>query len=347
VNVTPFDLASCPGVAAGTARATRAALAIIASCPRRWPFDLPSIGSSRLAIAGVGPVDLGRHGVELGVLIGTDLARLSIDGVLAGRLVDAVLAGRGASSTPRALGPAERGVLVGLIGGAFAGLGWVIRADPGPRPAPDSVPILFHLETPAGSGSLRLDVPAGASAGLAEPTQAWRARVAQLPVAAAIEIAATRLAASAVAGLEAGDAIVFDGVPATAFADDSAWRGQLVIRGDKDRYFAPIGIDVDGKLTLADVFSVMEEGDMDATGSGSKIDATTVITAAPIEVVAELGRVTLRGEELLGLTPGAVFPLGAQRRGISLRVGGERWAEGEIVNVDGELGVRVTRLVNR
>jgi flagellar motor switch/type III secretory pathway protein FliN len=28
-----------------------------------------------------------------------------------------------------------------------------------------------------------------------------------------------------------------------------------------------------------------------------------------------------------------------------LRAGGEIWAEGELVNVDGELGVRVTRLL--
>jgi flagellar motor switch/type III secretory pathway protein FliN len=32
---------------------------------------------------------------------------------------------------------------------------------------------------------------------------------------------------------------------------------------------------------------------------------------------------------------------------VSLRVGGEIWAEGEIVDVDGELGVRVIRIVNR
>jgi flagellar motor switch/type III secretory pathway protein FliN len=29
---------------------------------------------------------------------------------------------------------------------------------------------------------------------------------------------------------------------------------------------------------------------------------------------------------------------------VVLRVGGELWAEGELVNVDGELGVRVTAL---
>ena len=75
----------------------------------------------------------------------------------------------------------------------------------------------------------------------------------------------------------------------------------------------------------------------------SETTATDVLTAVPVEVVAELGRVRLRGEEVLGLAPGAVltFDGGA----VSLRVGGERWAEGEIVDVDGALGVRVTRLL--
>jgi flagellar motor switch/type III secretory pathway protein FliN len=64
-------------------------------------------------------------------------------------------------------------------------------------------------------------------------------------------------------------------------------------------------------------------------------------------VVAELGRITLRGEELLGLAPGAVLRLAAGRRTVSLRAGGELWAEGEIVDVEGELGVRVTRVLSR
>jgi flagellar motor switch/type III secretory pathway protein FliN len=71
--------------------------------------------------------------------------------------------------------------------------------------------------------------------------------------------------------------------------------------------------------------------------------AAEALAAAPIEVVAELGRVTLRGDEVLGLAPGAVLALGRVGASpVSLRVGGELWAEGELVDVDGELGVRVT-----
>ena len=83
------------------------------------------------------------------------------------------------------------------------------------------------------------------------------------------------------------------------------------------------------------------------SASDSNTDTTTVLAAATIEVVAEIGRIALRGDEVLGLVPGAVLAVGNGRTGVSLRVGGEIWADGEIVDIDGELGVRVTRLVNR
>jgi flagellar motor switch/type III secretory pathway protein FliN len=81
--------------------------------------------------------------------------------------------------------------------------------------------------------------------------------------------------------------------------------------------------------------------------SGPTQMATAALAAAPIEVTAELARLTLRGEELLGLAPGVVLTVGAERvRAVVLRAGGEIWAEGELVDVEGELGVRVTRLLH-
>jgi type III secretion protein Q len=80
--------------------------------------------------------------------------------------------------------------------------------------------------------------------------------------------------------------------------------------------------------------------------SGPTEKAGAVLAAAPIEVVVELARITLRGDEVLGLAPGVVLTVAADRRqAIALRVGGAIWAEGELVDVEGELGVRVTRLL--
>ncbi len=56
----------------------------------------------------------------------------------------------------------------------------------------------------------------------------------------------------------------------------------------------------------------------------------------------ELCRVELPLAELARLAPGAVLPLAIDRRGrVTLRAGEQAVARGELVEVDGALGVRV------
>jgi type III secretion system YscQ/HrcQ family protein len=153
----------------------------------------------------------------------------------------------------------------------------------------------------------------------------------------------TRLPAAEAAALATGDALVFDGVPAGGYGLAAPWPGTLVIGRRAAGHAAPIRVDAGGGMTLLGGFRrSRQEIDMEPTET---TDLTTVLAAAPIEVVAELGRITLRGDELLGLAPGAVFSLQGGRGAVALRIGGELLAEGEIVDVDGELGVRVLRVV--
>jgi flagellar motor switch protein FliM len=65
----------------------------------------------------------------------------------------------------------------------------------------------------------------------------------------------------------------------------------------------------------------------------------------PVEVVCELGRVTMTGRELLEMGPGAVIPVGRPLAGpVDLTVGGRVVARGELVDVEGEVGVRIIQL---
>ena len=65
----------------------------------------------------------------------------------------------------------------------------------------------------------------------------------------------------------------------------------------------------------------------------------------PVEVVCELGRVTMTGREVLELRPGAVIPVGRPLAGpVDLTVGGRVVARGELVDVEGEIGVRITQI---
>jgi flagellar motor switch/type III secretory pathway protein FliN len=65
----------------------------------------------------------------------------------------------------------------------------------------------------------------------------------------------------------------------------------------------------------------------------------------PLAIVA--GDVTMSARALLELTPGQVLSLGRSLGGpVELRAGGRCLARGELVEVDGELGVRITELVD-
>jgi flagellar motor switch/type III secretory pathway protein FliN len=349
VTADRLELEALPRVPAREARAMRELLPALVALPRSWQADLPALGTARVVLAGVRP-SANEERMVFAVTSGAGPGRLSVDASFGARLVDAALGGRAALRAPRPLGPAERGVLAGLLGAGLEPLGVAIEigsAQPRLGKVGGAAAITFTIETQAGDGVVALEL-----GGPLPPVRVdggrLRTRAAQLPIVARVELAVTHLPAAEVVGLAPGDAVVFDGVPSSGFGREAAWPGALVI-GARQRghagHAAPIHVDGGGELTVVGGFRARrEEIDMEPTGT---TDVTTVLAAAPIEVVAELGRITLRGDEILGLAPGAVFSLPGGRGGVSLRVGGELYAEGEIVDVDGELGVRVLRVVAR
>jgi flagellar motor switch/type III secretory pathway protein FliN len=200
-----------------------------------------------------------------------------------------------------------------------------------------------------------VELPARWLAAIAPSTAPGRLEA--LEVEARIELARTRLRADELAGLVAGDAVVFDGEP--AFLGEERAVVQVVVGA----YAARGRIRVDGRVELQDELRPipapsargglvdgrgLEEVTMEKRSGNEEtttrtVDVGAVLAAASIEVVAELGRVVLRGDEVAGLGPGAVLTLGRVGASpVALRVGGDIWAEGELVDVDGELGVRVT-----
>jgi flagellar motor switch protein FliM len=70
-----------------------------------------------------------------------------------------------------------------------------------------------------------------------------------------------------------------------------------------------------------------------------------MLASAPLEVVAEVGELILRADELIALQKGSVISLRRPRSTlVELKIADRVWARGELVDVDGELGVRVTEL---
>ena len=354
MNVAPFDLGRCPSVRAADAEATRVALRVLSMLPPRWRVDLPPLDSVTVTMAGpdfeIRPSDSPdpTDSIVLPIARGTEVGRLTLASSFAARLIDTALGARGTFSSARALGPAERGVLVALVAPLFDIIGWSLGLGPAPPRTGVRARLALRIEGAFGSGVLGLDLSASASAS----GDHWRARAGALPVVARVEIARTEIDAASLVGLAPGDALVFDGRPGSDFLADGAlepWQARLAIGA----YVAPLQIDPDGGLEMAGDFqmtgtpiertvAIDREGAMDVSGPTEK--ATSALAAAPIEVVAELARITLRGDEVLGLQPGVVLTVAVDRRqAIALRIGGEIWAEGELVDVDGQLGVRVTR----
>ena len=359
MRTSPFDLRDCPPVAAAEARATRAIAQKLAALPRSWQTEIPPFGAATLVVAGIDRAPTSSEAIVLAIVRGNARGRLSVGQPFAARLVDAALGGRGVFAAARALGPAERGVLVALIAPLLDAVGWSIDLAPAPESGVGSsgYAIAVNVEGPFGAGVLWLDLPAAGGAvapAAGSASGGWRERASGLPVEARLEIAVTQLRASELTRLALGDALVFDGVGFGAFAPQAEWVAQLTMGAHR----APLRIDSNGALVLTGDFQLTDAADrpkvgvvkedkersMDATGPTQM--ATEALAAAPIEIVAELARLTLRGEEVLGLAPGVVLTVSADRsRAVLLRAGGELWAEGELVNVDGELGVRVTRLL--
>jgi flagellar motor switch/type III secretory pathway protein FliN len=350
MNVALFDVHACPRVSSASARALRAALPAMAWLPRRWEVQGPS-GRTVGTLEGFALDGVDSDGVALPVTLGTATSRLVVDTDFATRLVDAALVGRGAFLSARRFGPAERGVLAGLLGTVFQTLGWRVGLGRMPLPRDEAAQACFRVETPMAGGLVWLAVETAAPNGRSA-TEAFARSSRALAVIASARIAATHLTAREIAGLAVGDAVVFTGSPASAFPAEGAWKGALALGEAAGGHLAAIAIDETGTLRLAGAFEpIADTGRTLRKETGMETsdvtEATVALAAAPIEVVAEVGRVRLRGEEVMGLVPGAVLTLPEGRTRVSLRIAGELLAEGELVNVDGELGVRVTRMAAR
>lgn len=373
MRVSPFELSACPRVARAHAQSTRAALVAAAALEGPREVRLPPFGHATLSFIGFGEAhDPPRadHDVELAIgsalSPASDRGSLLVDSGFAARLVDLALGGRGTFSTLRRLGPGERGVLAGLLGPALDHLGWALTLSPVARDRADAevgVVLVLRVETPAVAGELRARVPLSGLFLRAPPPSLSLERAARLPVRARLVLAATELGGGEVGALSPGDAVVFERVPMAHFGEEASWPAHLVV----GEYAISTSVHRDGNVVVSGTFfragaeagfarvtpgpvvlsQIKEDEQMSSSSARRGEEAAAVVASAPVEVTAELGRVTLRGEEVLGLAPGAVLALGASRRRIVLRAAGEPWAEGELVDVDGELGVRITRLLFR
>lgn len=256
------------------------------------------------------------------------------------RIVSAIL-GIPGPRVHRPLGTTERGILAAAISA-------VIRHAPGlaltgARPDEWSGSELARIEGWAESETFReaffLDVPPSWIPG-GEPTAILDSvRSSRLPVALTIQLARTTITAEEWSRARPGDAIVFDQEAGPLSA--AAPRALRIRCGD---FAAPATMMPPAQLCLTGGFTPLAPPERIPMANDPDHDITTTVLAeAPIEIVAELGRVTLRADEVAALKAGAVIALPSKAEArIELRIGERLWARGELVDVDGQLGVRLT-----
>lgn len=217
------------------------------------------------------------------------------------------------------------------------------------RPGQMILGLDLSLRGPAGDRWARLLV--GAELRLAAPPpmvdalrlRLWqrRGRLAEVPVELRIQAGEGTLPAGEVAELQVGDVVVLD-----RFGPRPVVGGPVKLRLGRGAF--PAHLDGRG-VTLLGAYQLEWTGAMAHEPPTGNEDAGTerLLRELPVQLTCELGRITLTGQEVLELRPGAVLPVGRPLAGpVDLCAGGRVIARGELVEVEGEMGVRVTEVLD-
>ncbi|HEY6560916.1 MAG TPA: FliM/FliN family flagellar motor switch protein [Polyangiaceae bacterium] len=167
----------------------------------------------------------------------------------------------------------------------------------------------------------------------------------ELPIRLPVVVALATLERAELAALEPGDAFV----PGPALTLEGAKRGAAVLAGAVSEHGVAVTLTEQGGLVLrGERVGLGVDGGSHMTDSEQTGDAVNrTALEAPVVVRVELGSVTLLAREWAELRPGDVIETGRRvAEPVVLRVAGQEVARGELVNVDGELGVRIQTLVS-
>ncbi len=323
----PFDL---PGTSRGHAELTKAAAALGQEAAATVSTALGSLVGSDFRVAGralpgpFGQPGRGAHlSFDLPALPGT--AALEIDPAfvagLVGRLCDATEPPSGASSLTR-LETSALELLALAATDACSRLEPVERAL-SPRltrghgePASPLV-VALDLRALGQAGRAWLLLPPAAVRALAGPPEMSTA-ASGLELRASLRRGSMRIGPEGLAGLESGDVILLDADPPPA--ESMVLPGGHRLLGH-----------VDGE-----VFHVEE------------MSMTEIAASIPIALEVELARVPVTLGQLARLEPGATLALPVDRRGlVTLRAGERALARGELVEIEGSVGVRIVSLEDR
>lgn len=161
-----------------------------------------------------------------------------------------------------------------------------------------------------------------------------------LPCEVTLVAGEATVSAEVLASLEPGDVIVPE--KCTLALEGSALGGRLHLRTLRRSWL--LELRPDGALQVLDVMLRPPSRAVEVRVKDPN-EALDRIGDAPVTLVLELARITLPLSDLAALAPGAILSTGVPlETRVALRAGERIIAEGELVDVEGELGVRLIEL---
>jgi len=202
----------------------------------------------------------------------------------------------------------------------------------------DAAPLVawdFTLSGKTLAGTVTLVLSAATLRPAARPPPPEIPRFAEVSVPVRCVAGRAWLPAAAVASLEAGDRLMLDGL---RFSSAGLSGDVTLCLGAA----APLRLDA----TLTDASRVTVTAPLRAPWSHAMNESTEVLRELRVEVTVEIATQSASLETLASWGPGAVveFP---QRIGeaVVVRAGGQVVARGELVDVEGQVGVRITERI--
>lgn len=273
------------------------------------------------------------------------------------QLVDLALGGDAATSASAGLVPLDelsRGALAYLVARMLAALGdgWTLRnivelSQLEAASLEDCVVYPITLQLGPAQLHMRAYIPDRlAVQGVPERVAVRSLHALRVTLSASAGVA--RLPISTLRELGRGDVIVLDESALVREAD--RWRGQVRagLLGSRNHLCCALveqGLRVEGYAHAIAKELGMTTGTIEKASAAGDTTATInphIASDAPIELQVEIARFSVSLGELQRLQAGDVLTTGRKLgERVSVQVGGRAFAEGELVDVDGEVGVRL------
>lgn len=286
---------------------------------------------------------------ELRVDPGPIQVSLQLDARLVTRLVSFALERPGELYDPRprldeALLGAAAAITVKLIEDARLGIGVQFICEPLDIPNAQRVQLdaLVHI----GGVAYRLWI--GVAMSPLQPTPTPRtdalASLGRLPLALPTVIGTSLVRRDDLAKLAPGTGFL----PGSGLWVDECGHGRAVLIAPSSDCGIGIELAPGGKIVLREVNVTLNPDEPTSTVAtpSASASAAGAVSDAPVVVRVELAAVSLPAQQWAQLRAGDILetgkPLGTE---VTLRVAGQALAKGELLNIDGELGVRITKLL--